>query len=129
VTAARKSTQPGARSRCVFDRLSDRRGHSAFQLRNKYRRREIGEEGTGKKTSSKEAFSIGHLEFDRRNESYSQERPERSENNATYESMKRIIDRTRNWMYEIDEISRIHFFDNIMFLDEYGQLLLDKTSG
>lgn len=92
VTAARKSTQPGARSRCVFDRLSDRRGHSAFQLWNKYRRREIGEEGTGKKTSSKEPFSIGDLDSDRRNESHSRERPGRSGNNATYESMKRIID-------------------------------------
>ena len=97
VTAARKShTARGARSRCVFDRLSDRRGHSTFQLRNKYRRREIGEEGTGKKTSSKEPFSIGNLDFDRRNVSHSREHPGRSGNNATYEPMKRVIDQTTN---------------------------------
>jgi len=90
-----RATQPGARSRCVFDRLSDRRGHSTFQLRNKYRHREIGEEGTSKKTSSKEPFSTGNLDFDRRNESHSREHPGRSGNNATYEPMKRVIDQTK----------------------------------
>lgn len=37
----------GRRSRCVFDRLSDRRGHSAFQLRNKYRQVSRDRRGCG----------------------------------------------------------------------------------
>lgn len=96
----------GRSSRCVFDRLSDLRslGVSTFGTSIDVER---SAKVRDKKTSSKESFSSRDLELDRRNERHSRKCPGRSGNNATYESMKRIIDRIKD---ECNGISGRHVF-------------------